>query len=517
MSALTNTQGNQQRGATPAGESSKDTTSEESDTDTTEPEAMNPIPAVLGFQGAGKTVQRGVGHQVLLTCKVEEETYGYKVEERSERNNKLDELDYIDLSQLPSLPSTPLAQQEDNFSISHIGTLAKRPRSPTTNLHEGNDKRFKIEDRSSSDVSALNTCDVPDSSRVSAVPLICFYYYHKGYCNPKRGRKCNYLHDTSTSQQTVSLPYGIDNHSPACALPLCPVRLRGMPESPTVFTQPAIESEPATLRGSAFLDSPDPSLDYKMMVVRGRPLQETLDQSLPLAGPARQLYGEQEHSTEDSQAQKATEAKKDIASVNDVSLHEQRTNKGGKNKRKKRGAKKSTREKKRLQMEKQETIQRELKGNSDALVKQQPLPLFASEQTPESAISLPTSTLAEEQKANYGATGQKWLPAVDHWRAKYALDKVLPASLPKSVHLPNTLQAVSLSQKKPNLPVTSEIKQMSALGVPEKTVASEGAHRRPQEDHHDAGVDAVEYRLPEGGQRLDCKTSLVRRFFDEFE
>lgn len=56
---------------------------------------------------------------------------------------------------------------------------------------------------------------------------------------------------------------------------------------------------------------------------------------------------------------------------------------------------------------------------------------------------------------------------------------------------------------------------MSALGVPERTVASEGAHRQPQEDHHGPGVDAVEYRLPEGGQHLDCDTNVVRRYFEE--
>jgi hypothetical protein len=215
MPAVTNNQDNQRRGATTAGESSNDTSFEKGDTDTTEPEDLRPIPPTQKTSGAIETVQRGVGHQVLFTC---------KVEGRSEGKNELDELDYIDLSQLPCLPSTSPAQQDDIFSISHVGTLAKRPRSPATNLYRGNDKRVKMEDRSSSDLSALHTCDTPDSSRTGALPLICFYYYHKGYCNPKRGRRCDYLHDTSTSQQTVSLPYGIDNHTPACDLPLCPVR-----------------------------------------------------------------------------------------------------------------------------------------------------------------------------------------------------------------------------------------------------------------------------------------------------
>lgn len=331
MPALTNTQENQRRGATTAGESFEDTSFEKNDTDTTE--ALKPIPPTIKTQSASDHVQRGVVNQVLFTCKVAEETYRCKVEERSEGNYELDELDYIDLSQLPSFPSTPLVQQEDIISISHIGTLVKGPHSPTTNLHRGNDKRVKIEDCSSSDLSALHA---PDSSRVSALPLICFYYYHKGYCNPKGGRRCDYLHDTSTAQQTVSLPNGIIHKNPACALPLCLVRLRGLPGSPTALTQLEFESEP------------------------------------------------------------------DTAPVDDASLHEQRTDKEGKKKRKKRGAKKSAREKKRLQMEKQETIERELKETSNALVEQRPLSLFASEQTPGSASLLSTSTLAEEQNTNHG-------------------------------------------------------------------------------------------------------------------
>ena len=510
MPAVTNNQDNQRHGATTAGENSKDTSFEKGDTDTTEPEDLRPIPPTQKTSGAIETVQRGVGHQVLFTC---------KVEGRSEGKNELDELDYIDLSQLPCLPSTSPAQQDDIFSISHVGTLAKRPRSPATNLYRGNDKRVKMEDRSSSDLSALHTCDTPDSSRTGALPLICFYYYHKGYCNPKRGRRCDYLHDTSTSQQTVSLPYGIDNHTPACDLPLCPVRLRGLPELHTVLTQPGIESKPATpprSRGSASLDSPDRSLRDNLEVVRSRPLHETLDQPLPqLTGPARQRYEEHHHSAEDVQAQKDTEAKKDTAPVNDVSLREQRTDKKGKNKRRRRRPR-SARERIRLQKEKQETIQRQSKETSEALVQQRPLPLFASEQTPDSASSLPTSTLADEQITNHKATDGELLPAVDPRRANNVSNKVPSGPLPVAAHLQSTSRAVPMSQQEPGFSIISEKKQMSALGVLERTVASEGAHRQPQGDHHGSGVDAVRHRLPEGGQHLDCNTNVVRRFFEEF-
>jgi hypothetical protein len=128
----------------------------------------------------------------------------------------------------------------------------------------------------------------------------------------------------------------------------------------------------------------------------------------------------------------------------------------------------------RLQKYKQETIQRELKKTSDALVKQRPLPLFVSEQTPNSASSLPTSTLAEGQNTNHRATDKEPLPAVDSRRANHVSNRALSGLLP------------------------------------------EAAHRQPQGDQHVSGVDAVESRLPKGGQRLDCDTNLVRRFFDEF-
>jgi hypothetical protein len=73
-----------------------------------------------------------------------------------------------------------------------------------------------------------------------------------------------------------------------------------------------------------------------------------------------------------------------------------------------------------------------------------------------------------------------------------------------------------MSQQEPGFSIISKKKQMSALGVLERTVASEGAHRQPQGDHHGSGVDAVRHRLPEGGQHLDCNTNVVRRFFEEF-
>jgi hypothetical protein len=58
--------------------------------------------------------------------------------------------------------------------------------------------------------------------------LVCFYWYHKGYCSPRRknGRpiRCTYAHDLRNPDAKVSLPPHIDEHH-ECSRPLCPVQL----------------------------------------------------------------------------------------------------------------------------------------------------------------------------------------------------------------------------------------------------------------------------------------------------
>ncbi|KAH7075562.1 hypothetical protein BKA63DRAFT_565631 [Paraphoma chrysanthemicola] len=70
----------------------------------------------------------------------------------------------------------------------------------------------------------------PNGPRALGGRLVCFYWYHKGVCRPKRGKngrpvQCTYAHTIDGPRPEVSLPPGIDRHDPDCALPLCPVRL----------------------------------------------------------------------------------------------------------------------------------------------------------------------------------------------------------------------------------------------------------------------------------------------------
>lgn len=205
--------------------------------------------------------------------------------------NHSDEFDYVDLTQLslPSPPATPLVR-DTLLSISHPGTLSKRRHSPAINSPRSHRRRvIRLEEVGTTELdnviplferprkmsqwdkrsrnfgpddehsepatpysAALHnlltqpesraTCssvrqyesppfDPPRGPRsTSALPPICFFFYHKGYCNPKKGRTCDYLHDTKPAQQTVGLPYGIGGHDQFCPLLKCPIRLRRVGE-----------------------------------------------------------------------------------------------------------------------------------------------------------------------------------------------------------------------------------------------------------------------------------------------
>ncbi|CAO2651262.1 Nn.00g095590.m01.CDS01 [Neocucurbitaria sp. VM-36] len=73
--------------------------------------------------------------------------------------------------------------------------------------------------------------DPPKDPRASSdVIPICFHWYHKGHCRPKRhnGRaiRCSYTHSLDVSHLQVSLPPNITDHG-SCQLDLCPLRLQG--------------------------------------------------------------------------------------------------------------------------------------------------------------------------------------------------------------------------------------------------------------------------------------------------
>ncbi|KAL6710801.1 hypothetical protein ACN47E_007858 [Coniothyrium glycines] len=197
--------------------------------------------------------------------------------------------DYVDMTGIALPPQYREKEKEEDdkhvFSISHTSTLGKRRRSspsfqsqldysepyqqePTPNL-EGSVPILKRQRRTDhGDVKSIKMPqlapfgepipqsghDIPTKSastfqgsedysqkpfdppkgprNLSSKGLICFYWYHKGYCSPKRNlngpsRSCQYLHTSDVSYPQVSCPPGIDssNHS-GCQLPYCPARSR---------------------------------------------------------------------------------------------------------------------------------------------------------------------------------------------------------------------------------------------------------------------------------------------------
>ncbi|KAJ4381142.1 hypothetical protein N0V86_003489 [Didymella sp. IMI 355093] len=285
--------------------------------------------------------------------------------------NSSDESDYVDLSQLlsPSPPSISLVKEDTLLSISHLGTLSKRRHSPT-NSPKSSNKRVRLEEISTAELdnmtslferprkmsqwdikpsefglngqhseptvpcfAALHDFPAQPSTQLDnsfarygsppfdppkgphsrgTLPPICFFYYHKGYCKPKNGRRCDYLHDKSTSQQTVGLPHGIDNHDPSCYLPQCPVHLRETRQmkqnrdSLAPYAQPALKYEPSIpprVAQSLFLEALDSSPRNLIMSARNKPPRGEMGCTLTrLTGLAKERSKEQKNHIEQIQA-----------------------------------------------------------------------------------------------------------------------------------------------------------------------------------------------------------------------
>lgn len=258
--------------------------------------------------------------------------------EQSQGKNESDEPDYVDLS--ISSPPTPVVQEGILSSISHPGTCRSvRRHLPITTSLESSSKHAKVEQGSFSDRKdvipilerprimsrwdikpsslALDgqdsevestyftpTHDFPDPKfgandnssttdskpfnphkeprSMVSLPQICFFYYHQGYCRTKRGRRCGYLHNTNTSQQTVDLPYGIDPHNPDCSLPLCPLNFRALgrtnQESASLQTRVNHRVKHELLRPPRINKRPS---RIEAVAVRGRLNRGRMVQSLP--------------------------------------------------------------------------------------------------------------------------------------------------------------------------------------------------------------------------------------------
>lgn len=438
--------------ATTAGESSSDSDSANStDTDMSEAEedaSTSSRNAILGVSaGCDSAAQTLAGNADEGETNQEGEV---KVQQELGRNGF--DSDYIELSQLLSPP--PLVQEQTLLSVSHPGTLRKRrqpPRPPSPG--SSNNKCVKLEDSGAVDlknavsilerprtisqwgikppgfrfgdhysdtrahpfgpmralspqsfpVPAVNDCraslapptrDLPKGPcGMNTLQPICFFYYHKGYCNPKRGRRCDYLHEVSTSQQTVSLPHGIDNHDTTCSLPLCPVRLRGLqqlkqePDLLTSKIQPEIKVEPTMpprFYKAPFPGVPDSSPRDMILSVRGRPPKGILDQPLPqLTRVARECFREKKRRIKQGQAEKSTVSAVATATDEAESMVQ------GRRKTRRRRARKQA-ERLRQQFEEGEGIHQGLKGVSDALSMQRPPPApSVTEKIPTSAAPPP--------------------------------------------------------------------------------------------------------------------------------
>jgi hypothetical protein len=66
---------------------------------------------------------------------------------------------------------------------------------------------------------------------------ICFNWYHKGYCRPRKGTSCPCVHTLDTGMKEVALPENLRYHNVDCELSLCPVRLRCDSGHETVFVK----------------------------------------------------------------------------------------------------------------------------------------------------------------------------------------------------------------------------------------------------------------------------------------
>jgi hypothetical protein len=176
-------------------------------------------------------------------------------------------MEYLDLSTITPPPPSPDCDESPLLSLSHPGTLGKRKRTTSPKEQEGpSNQRQKTHPEDfqtttypifthGTDMSRTSPT-IPKGPRALGGPtLICFYWYHKGHCHPKRRRngfptKCTYAHTLDMPVAEVSLPLSIGGH-PDCLLPLCPLRSTGgVQDTPKECTKGLkkniVQDEPAT-------------------------------------------------------------------------------------------------------------------------------------------------------------------------------------------------------------------------------------------------------------------------------
>ncbi|KAF1917061.1 hypothetical protein BDU57DRAFT_517529, partial [Ampelomyces quisqualis] len=289
-------------------------------------------------------------------------------------------MDYFDLSGYAPMPPSSDTEEKPVASLSHAGTLGKRKQNtpPPKDMksrrtrakrepapeHSGfvssmeltrslshwdikpsgspDELSEKLATQSTSaleklppraatptakDPAAFFQTDVPPDPRSFAPKgpraleggsLVCFYWYHKGHCRPKRknGRngRCAYAHALDGPHPQVSLPPGINNHDPDCSLPLCPVHLTATgPDTNDRSTSSMtmnIKDEPVSppkygLSSNAYSSSPRKGIPEARAFVKGPKYNHKNNSAqLPkLTGAKRERFKMQKRAVEEWQAE----------------------------------------------------------------------------------------------------------------------------------------------------------------------------------------------------------------------
>jgi hypothetical protein len=284
------------------------------------------------------------------------------------RNN----MDYLDLSEFAPPPPSSDTDETPLLSLSHSGTLGKRGRSTSPDEQsKSKSKRAKRELAPDPDslVSILdrnrpvNNCDqrpsnmpdnppAPDATpadfsqtlptrpkldqQLSELPflrrhpgdwlmaptgprakLVCFFWYHKGYCIARRSDghpiPCTHAHNLNMPNPQVSFPKGITDHKLPCPLPLCPVR----PTEPkhhnsnvraSEVTEPCVKNQTSKpprrgTSGNSYNSSPRDGISEARRMLKGPKFNLTSKFKLPvLTGANRERFKTQKRNIEQWQA-----------------------------------------------------------------------------------------------------------------------------------------------------------------------------------------------------------------------
>jgi hypothetical protein len=111
-----------------------------------------------------------------------------------------------------------------NASHLLITTLEPTQLTEITSVAERRPRPPQSPDRSPKGTLAIETAGKLPKGHLPK-ERVCFFWYHQGYCRPRRGVRCPCLHTLDTGVKEISLPVNLKFHRLDCELSLCPVRL----------------------------------------------------------------------------------------------------------------------------------------------------------------------------------------------------------------------------------------------------------------------------------------------------